>query len=45
MLLYFIITNYNLLLFTKIYIAHMPAGKINRQIELESHKKVDLTNV
>ena len=34
-----------IIIFTKIYIAHMPAGKINRQIESEGHKKVDLTNV
>ena len=30
---------------TTIYIAHMQDGKINRQIESEAHKKVDLTNV
>ena len=30
---------------TTIYIANMPEGKINRQIESEAHKKVDLTNV
>ena len=30
---------------TKIDIAHMPDGKINRQIESEAHIKVDLTNV
>ena len=30
---------------TKIYIVHMPDGKINRQIESEAHTKVDLTNV
>ena len=29
----------------KIYIAHMPVGKINRQINSEAHKKFDLTNV
>ena len=30
---------------TKIYTAHMPDGKINRQIESEMHKKVGLMNV
>ena len=30
---------------TKIYIAHMQDGKINRQIESEMHKKVDLSNI
>ena len=30
---------------TKNYIAHIQEGKINRQIESDAHKKVDLTNV
>ena len=30
---------------TNIYIAHMPDGKINLQIESEAYKKVDITNV
>ena len=29
----------------KMYTAHISDGKMNRQIELEAHKKVDLTNV
>ena len=29
----------------KIYIAHMADSKISRQIELEAHKKIDITNV
>ena len=34
-----------IIIITKVYIAHMPDGQINRQIESEAHKKVDLTNV
>ena len=34
-----------IIIITKIYIAHMSNGKINRQIESEAHKKVDVTNV
>ena len=37
-----------IIIITKIYIAHMPEDKINRQIEQiesEAHKKVDITNV
>ena len=34
-----------IIIITKIYIAHMPDSIINRQIESEAHKKVDLTNV
>ena len=34
-----------IIIITKIYIAHMPDGKINLQIESEAHKKVNLTNV
>ena len=30
---------------TKMYIAHMPDSKINRQTESEAPKKVDLMNV
>ena len=33
------------MIITKIYIAQMQDGKINRQIESEAHKKVDLTIV
>ena len=33
------------IIITKIYVAHMPDGKINRTIESETHKNVDLTNV
>ena len=29
-----------IIIFTKIYIAHIQDSKINRQIESESHKKV-----
>ena len=34
-----------IIIITKIYIAHIPDGKINRQIESEAHKRDDLTNV
>ena len=34
-----------IIIITKIYIAHLPDGKINRQIESEAHKKVDIRNV
>ena len=34
-----------IIIIIKIYIAHMQDGKINRQIESEVHKIVDLTNV
>ena len=34
-----------IVIITKIYVAHMPDGKINRQIESEVHKNVDLTTV
>ena len=34
-----------IIIITKIYIEHMPDGKINRQIESEAHKQVDPTNV
>ena len=34
----------DIIIITKVYIEHMPDGKINRQIESEVHKKVDLTN-
>ena len=34
-----------IIIITKIYIANMPDGKINRQIESETHIKLDLTNV
>ena len=34
-----------LFIFPKIYIAHMSDDKINRQIESEANKEVDITNV
>ena len=34
-----------IIIITNIYIVHMPDGKINRQIESEAHKKVDITHV
>ena len=34
-----------LIIITKIYIADMPDSSINRQIESEANKQVDLTNV
>ena len=37
------ITQY--IIITKIYIVHMPDGKISHQIQSESHKKVDLMNI
>ena len=40
-----IITIIIIIIITKIYIAHMPDGKINRQIKSEANKKLDLTKV
>ena len=34
-----------IIIITKMYIAHMSDGKINRQIKSEANKKVDITNV
>ena len=42
---YYYYCYYLLLLLLKFYITNMQDGKINRQIESEVHKKVDLTNV
>ena len=40
-----IIINIIIIITTKIYIAHTPDSKINRQNESEAHKKVDITKV
>ena len=34
-----------IIIIAKIYIAHMPDSNINRHIESEAHKNVDITNV
>ena len=44
-LIYIIIIIIIIIIITKIYIAHMQDGEINRQVESETHNKVDLTNV
>ena len=42
---YIVIIIIIIIIIITIYIAHMPESKINRQIESEAHKKVDITNV